>query len=417
MSKKQQVKLCFKRESIDALNAVVKLKTIALASGRQVQTETYEFPESLQPVNLHPGLCRLKTVKETLKGISNERNIYVTLRDELVDKYLDEDLNLMFAGVILEELKPTEPESRPMPADASSLALDQSQTNSFLMQQISILQTQLKQNSAANNLNEAFKRFTCGEFDGSTDGKRFWASFEADCEKHRIDQACDKIYGLKMFIKDKVISWYDSSTIRLKNRDWTDWKAAFLGVYGPKNWSEVRRAYGFTWLRGSYRDYAIDKERLLLNIEETMTQSTVIDNIVIGLPIEVQAKLDREKLTTTVELLEELAKIPTPAYRASGLAEANKNRGIMNPQFNKIDKKPCSYCDSKGYPNRYHRVDQCRLKAEDGTRTVALPRNGDRHRSTRTFKRESNNLQLNESDEDPATSADESRSETENSGN
>ena len=157
-----------------------------------------------------------------------------------------------------------------------------------------------------------------------------------------------------------------------------------------------------------------------MNIEEKMTETTVVDNIVIGLPIEIQAKLDREKLTSTVKLQEELAKIPTPVHRASGLLEANKIHGINMPQFNKIDKKPCGYCDSKGFPNRSHSVDQCRLKLEDSAKAQvksSARSGGGQNLFARTPKSESNHLHTEEYVEGSEMSAAESGPEHESSGN
>ena len=118
--------------------------------------------------------------------MSKVRNVYVTLKDKLINAYLDEDANPVFSGELLEEL-----EVGPCPAASSSSAPGKQEptcepTQAFLVQQIALLQTQIRENNTSNRLNESLKRFACGEFDGSSDGKRFLISFEADCEKHLI---------------------------------------------------------------------------------------------------------------------------------------------------------------------------------------------------------------------------------------
>jgi hypothetical protein len=48
---------------------------------------------------------------------------------------------------------------------------------------------------------------------------------------------------------------------------------------------EVRYAYNFRYISGSFVEYAIKKERLILEVRRKTSEETRINLIVIGLPI------------------------------------------------------------------------------------------------------------------------------------
>jgi len=80
---------------------------------------------------------------------------------------------------------------------------------------------------------------------------------------------------------------------------WSEWSTSFLLVYADKSWSNVRFAYNFKYINGSLIDYALKKERLLLDIESSISNISRIHLIVIGLPLNIQDKLDKEEITNT----------------------------------------------------------------------------------------------------------------------
>ena len=57
--------------------------------------------------------------------------------------------------------------------------------------------------------------------------------------------------------------------------------------------------YNYKYINGSLIDYALKKERLLLEIENSMSNMSRINLIVMGLPLNIQDKLDKEEITNT----------------------------------------------------------------------------------------------------------------------
>lgn len=84
---------------------------------------------------------------------------------------------------------------------------------------------------------------------------------------------------------------------------------SFLNVFVDKGWFNVRKAYNYKYLGGSLVDYVLTKERLCLESEKNGTVISRINMIVVGLPLEIQDKLDRGIITTMEILFTEIGKL------------------------------------------------------------------------------------------------------------
>lgn len=81
---------------------VNRVKSIRLAS----ENITYIFPPELQQQELHNNLFTLNTIKNACKLMSKRgqfRNISVTMPEEIIPLYFNEEKNVVFNEIYLEE--------------------------------------------------------------------------------------------------------------------------------------------------------------------------------------------------------------------------------------------------------------------------------------------------------------------------
>lgn len=91
--------------------------------------------------------------------------------------------------------------------------------------------------------------------------------FEAECTRLGIDEDTKKIEALRLFLDESCLDWHSSMLIKYTtNSEWSIWKDNFCETYADREWSPVRYAILFRYKQGSLLEYAIKKERLLLEI-------------------------------------------------------------------------------------------------------------------------------------------------------
>uniref|UniRef100_A0A6P7F929 Uncharacterized protein LOC114327586 n=1 Tax=Diabrotica virgifera virgifera TaxID=50390 RepID=A0A6P7F929_DIAVI len=107
---------------------------------------------------------------------------------------------------------------------------------------------------------------------------------------------------------------------------------------------------------------------MLLETEPSMSDQSRINHIVVGLPLNIQDRLDKETINTTEQLMNQLRRYTSifPRLKKSEgrfLSATNKtDRLNENRNQKSIEKLPCSYCEARGYTGCFHPVDYCRYK-------------------------------------------------------
>lgn len=95
-----QVRIKIAKEETKKGTMVNRVKSIRLAS----ENITYIFPPELQYQKLHNNLFNLNTIKNACKSMSKRgqfRNISVTLPEEIIPLYFDDEKNTVFNEVYL----------------------------------------------------------------------------------------------------------------------------------------------------------------------------------------------------------------------------------------------------------------------------------------------------------------------------
>lgn len=324
----------------------------------------YVLPNEYQNLEEHKKLILKPTIKNAMlaiKPINGYRKVGINLDTELKTEYFDEGDNLSFKGLPLEET---------LTSNMNNLSQNGEEQN-FLIRKIQELE--LKLNTTETKLHQVEKKFILDKFDKNQNPTEWINQYEKECARHNIMSETNKIEALRFFVIGSSKDWYEANIRKLGLENWTAWKESFLTVFIDKGWSQIRKAYNFKYIGGSLMDYAIVKERLCLEVENTITIQSRINMIVVGLPVEVQDELDREQITTMENLFIQLRKRENTFRKFKNAAkniyiERKFEKPKNSPEEQKRNtnetwKKPCFMCENLGWPNRYHPTKECRNRA------------------------------------------------------
>lgn len=326
----------------------------------------FGLPDQLKDLDLHKELLEIKTIvssKNSITKVGGYRKVAVTFKPELQNKYLDEDDNFRISDHYLEEYNVDE-------ASAFNMALGETKTANevFLIKRIKELEERISTTYEVT-LREIEQKFLLGKFNGKQEAGNWITCFEKECIRFKIFDGSTRVEALKLFIEGNVKEWYGSCLIKLPLADWEVWKNSFLVVYGKKSWSGIRTAFDYKYMFGSLIDFALKKERLLLEADKDMPEIYRVYQIVYNLPLNVQDRLDREKIETVDDVIRELNKFNESFMiqkRSEEKQHVEKKRiDIMKKSPEKIkdiNKRPCTICEGLGFKNRFHPMSVCRNK-------------------------------------------------------
>ena len=325
----------------------------------------YNLPDECRDLNLHKILSSKQAVKSAItaiKPINGYRKICVKLDNDLRKEYFDEDDNLCFLKIPLEESN--------VDLETGGYVVNKSEGEIFLLERIKELETKLNLNDEVK-LHEVEKKFILDKFNKKQNPTDWLERFENECRRHKVNSATNMIEVLRFFVSGSPKDWYEANLIKIGLFNWFEWKKSFLTVFIDKGWSKIRVAYNYKYLGGSLIDYALAKEGLCLEVEKNATVMSRINMIAVGLPLEIQNQLDREEITTIEKLFIELRKFDDYFSKPkSRNDDKSLNKGILiksniNVSKKNIDtktKKPCFMCEELGWKNRYHPTNECRNK-------------------------------------------------------
>jgi len=349
------------RTAADGKTTVLCITSIDTPDGR-----SFAIPDEYQPTSLHKELITSQVfgrVKNTLKKRNQFRKVWITLTENLAKIYLDEEENLLFEDFYLEEITEKEIEkSTPGTSD---------ETIKKLLEKVL---DDKKQKSEIQNLSKIAKDFMIDKFDEKNSNASQWINdFEKECERCVIEEDRKKIEILKFFLEKSSADWYSCMILKFTvESDWSKWKKNFCDTFGNKGWSPIRYAFAFRYQTGSLLDYALKKEKLLLQLRKTMDTETLLNLIAIGLPNYVSDKIDRETLQETQDLYNEISKLEHLIKKS-----VNDKKGTVysdNKSKKVEERKPCKICENAKKGKRYHPEESCwfREKGEKNKKTEQL---------------------------------------------
>ena len=323
------------------------------------ENATYEFPPDLQAVSHHSDLGRLPAVARLLPQMTRRgmtRNLLVSLEDDVLSQYFDDQENPCFCGIYLEEIPPvTKPPPTPSPTPQSFSIVNEPRP------------------VPARTL---AKDFVLEKFTGKSQNAASWiAQFESECARleMKINQYPET---LRLFLDGSAVSdWFQ---INLKliglNTAWADWKEKFIEDFSEKGWSSIMHAYTYTYSKGPLVDFALKKLRLLIDADPALPSSCRINLIVISLPERVRNRIDRMEVETQSDLI---AILQSLEHLATTFTRFSKPNSRTPPSLSDTPSKPekpekfekfCNGCYKRSRPYSNHSDSDCRYNPANKTK-------------------------------------------------
>lgn len=326
-----------------------KSNYIAITSINTEDNKTFLIPEEYQESSYHKEICatnHFNMIRNTLKRRRQSRNIWVALTEEIKKTYFDEDGNMIFMDMYLDEAEQGN--------SCSSNATQMMDANNQSLVEILEKLVGNKEKQQEKNARKAAERFVLEKYDGRTANADQWLEiFEKECDRFGINNDQEKIEIFRLFLEKSCVDWYNSMMTKYSfEHEWTVWRRNFCQTYANKGWSTSRYAIAFKYQTGSLLEYAVKKEKLLLEVRKTIDQGTLIDLIAAGLPDFVVDRMNREQLFETQDLFNEIGRLEHLVKR-----KTSKPKFDAKPIQEK--KQKCTICEKLKKGERFHSESSC----------------------------------------------------------
>lgn len=310
-----------------------KSNFIALTLIQTEEDKTFSIPEVFQSTSLHKEISssnNFARVKNTLKKRYQRRSVWITLTEDMKKAYYDDDGNIIFQDEYLEEIKVKNPDV--------DLISDENNSMVKILRQLE----EGREKNKKQNVRKIAERFVLEKFDGKSNVNAYqWMEFfEKECTRFDIDKDEEKVEIFRIFLDKSCLEWYNSMILKFTlQSEWSEWKRTFCHTFERKGWSAGRYALAFKYQTGSLLDYAIRKERLMLEVSRTIDPGTLIQIIAAGLPTFITDRINKEDIFETRELFNEIDKLEHLVTKNEPMKEKH-GRNL------KMDRKQkCSMCE------------------------------------------------------------------------
>lgn len=205
------------------------------------------------------------------------------------------------------------------------------------------------------------EKFVIEKFTSKNSNATQWMeNFEKECTRFNITKDETKIEILRLFLEKTCLDWYSSMATKLTmNSEWEEWKNKFLETFANRGWNMVTYAFAFKYKEGLLIDYAMRKERLILDINKSIDSTTLIDLIATGLPEFILNKINRDELKDSTDLFNEIRRYEGMIYKKN---PTKTKGGKLDFKRKTEEKKPCKTCEGLNKGIRYHPEETCWFK-------------------------------------------------------
>lgn len=325
-----------------------KSNYIALTSIGTQDDKVFLIPEEYQAVSPHhqhvEASKTYNTVRNALKKRHQTRSVWIKITEDLLQTYCDEDKNIIFKDECLEEITQQQSVIKTDSEDSLMKVLEK------------LIESQ--QNKGEKSMTKLADKFVIEKFNGKGISALNWMeTFEKECARFHIVKDEEKIEILRLFLEKSCADWYTSMIMKYSLQSvWSEWKSDFLRTYTNNSWTVSKYALFFKYQSGSLLEYAVKKEKLLLEVRKTIDEGTLIDIIAAGLPDFIMDRINKEDIVHTKDLFNNLGKL-------EHLVE--KKKFIKKKEDNiKQRKEKCSICENLQKGVRYHSEDSCWFKTK-----------------------------------------------------
>ncbi|KAK7601171.1 hypothetical protein V9T40_008612 [Parthenolecanium corni] len=355
------------------LDGIDKTTFPALKRIRRVGEDTwYGFPADLQKTLLHAELVKIPTVKNAIASMRSRgsfRNISITMSDDLRKVYADDDGNFVFNDFVLGEVQ-----LAPTPASSDSTKLDS---------MVSCLEriAAPKQES----IKEILRHLLIEKFTSKNKNVESWCNrFEKESLRFELTGR-RQIEIFKSCLDPSLTNWFVVTQENLPlEAEWPSWRAEMISNFGDNSFKPVCSAIGYKFIGGSYIDYVVNKEKLLIEANSDLPKSVILDLIVYGLPSHIIKSLNRNNVTSIKILKDKLKKYEgeeknfesfksvrqfiksnnksaSPSSFRSFENKSNSRINVNSGKRSNFNRQPCSICLAKG-SERLHSESSCWFK-------------------------------------------------------
>lgn len=335
-----------------------KSNIICITSVATFDGKIFGIPPESQPANLHKEIVNTPNFAKVKKSLTKRhqiRKIWITLTEDMSKIYLDKEQNLQFNDIYLEEIMEKT-------FTAESISGSPNQTMEKLLGKL-LENKQIK--SETQNLGTIAKEFMIEKFNGRSPNAKQWIGiFNKECGRFQINEDKKKIEILKHFLECSGTEWYGCMLMKLTvESEWDTWEKNFCNTFANKGWSSIRYALTFKYQAGSLLEYALKKEKLLLEVRKSIDTGTLIDLIAFGLPNYVVDKIDRGTLQGTEDLYKEIGKLE---HLVGKNKYEKKSIVYSDTKFKQTEeKRPCRICINEKKGKRYHPEENCWFKEKN----------------------------------------------------
>ncbi|XP_044759164.1 uncharacterized protein LOC123316917 [Coccinella septempunctata] len=210
-----------------------KSNHIAVTSINTEDGRIFLIPEDFQVAFFHKEICATKNftiIKNTLKRRHQYRNVWIALTEDIKKTYFDEDGNMVFMDMYLDEAN----QQISNCSSNTTQILDESNPMVKILEKL--VKNQEKQKK--QNVRQAAERFVLEKYDGRTTDSYQWLEvFEKECDRFEITDDREKIEIFRLFLEKSCVDWYNSMMIKLTfDSEWSDWRKNFCQTYANKGW-------------------------------------------------------------------------------------------------------------------------------------------------------------------------------------
>lgn len=196
-------------------------KNFELAGLSEDKILWFILPSEYLDIRNHKVLLSKSIIKNSInaiKPINGYRRVGISINDDIRKEYFDEEDNLCYKGLPLEE-------SNSM-LDISTRSISIEEGQNFI--------DRIKELEAKLNLNEEVglhlveKKFVLEKFEKKINASEWIEQFEDECSRHRILNDTKKIEALRFFVDGSSKDWYESSIKKIGLVNWNEWKRSFF---------------------------------------------------------------------------------------------------------------------------------------------------------------------------------------------
>lgn len=361
----------------DSRSSVITVRAMQICGDE----DWFLFPRENSALVTHPilaGNAAIKKAKNAIKKRGQHRTVAVNLSEEQLSSYFDDTDNPTWGDEILETVPFLPKDFNCEPPEIQT---------PIPVPNVSTPQTHVQPEQQSKPLQTIIKDVVLEKFNGKTPNARNWIKlFEHECS--RIKVPADRYHeALRLFLEGPAEHWYTAMRITTMSNDWKFWKDSFAETFENKGWNDVMYAYSFIYKSGSVSDYALQKLKLIVEVEPLTSDSVKINLIVHGLPQWARTRLDRGEIDSVGKLLQKLNQFETTNTR---FKSNNNSSTKQNPssRWSNSASEPCGYCLKKKGMRHIHLESDCRIKKadEDRKRNNSNGNNKNEERKERPFR-------------------------------